>query len=287
MSGFEQTAPRLAARGASHEEASQPASAPANWLYTLAHAETPLRDLALGEEDLRVVVEALRARNVPLPAELAAPPARRARGPLAGARYIWAFSSLRDALQVARLNRRSDYHAYPQPSSLREASLDRLFRRFPLTEFPRASVILFSGTRICLDPLLAADPLPGSLAADLAEALGPTLWERFTLLGLRQGASLARVTPADRWVRLRPRTLEDAWEVAERNLRALAASERAEDTEAPQPELGDMETLAFQALLCAVTGAPIPEPPAAAPLPAQRPRRARRRGAARQAISHR
>lgn len=266
---------RLANPNDQRELATQPSAAPATWSYTLAHAETPLRGLALGEDDLSALVETLRARDMPLPAELVASPARRARGPLAGARYIWAFTSLRDALQVVRLNRRSDYRAYPEPKSLREDSLDRLHRRFPLTEFPRASVILFSGTRVCLDPLLAADPVPGSLAADLAGALSPTLWERFTLLGLSQGASLVRVTAADRWVRMGPRALEDAWATAERTLAAMVAAEEQRDgaDPDPKPELSDIETLAFQALLCAATGAPIPEPAPRAPVPPPASRR--------------
>src|SRR5579859_4247497 len=199
MSALDRNISRFAVPDDRHEQASQPA--PATWWYTLAYAETPLREQALTDDDLRDLVETLRARNLPLPAELASPRARARRasasGPLSGARYIWAFSSLRDALLAARANRRSDYHAYPQPATLREASLDRLYRRFPLDEFPRASVILFSGATVCPDPLLGPDPAPGSLAAELAGVMGPELWDRYTLCGFRQGASLVRVVSSD------------------------------------------------------------------------------------------
>jgi hypothetical protein len=256
MTALNRYASRFTVQDEARESAGQTARAPATWFYTLAHAGTPLRELALSEESLRELVETLRARNLPLPAELAAPGARRnrANGALSGVRYIWAFSSLRDALQAARANRRSDYRAYPQPATLREASLDRLYRRFPLSEFPRTTVILFSGAQVCSDPLLSADPAPGSLVAELANATGPDLWDRFTLCGFRQGASLIRVTPADRWVRMAPRALEDAWAAAERALR-----EQSDERDA-QPELGDQESAAFRALLCALTGATAEEP---------------------------
>jgi hypothetical protein len=282
MSALDRNISRFTIPAEARQRASQPA--PAAWYYTLAHAETPLRERALSEDDLRDLVETLRARTLPLPAELASPraSARRASGsgPLSGARYIWAFSSLRDALQAARANRRSDYHAYPQPATLREASLDRLYRRFPLDEFPRTTVILFSGAPICPDPLLGADPAPGSLAAELADVTGPELWDRYTLCGFRRGASLVRVTPADRWVRMSPRALEDAWAIAERHLYALAAPDADEGDTPPgqRSEPGAMETVAFQALLCALTGA-TPDQPAAAPRMSQAPlaRHARRR----------
>lgn len=251
----------------------RPAQAPLAWSYTLAYAETPLRALALGEDELRAVVETLRAHNLPLPTELAASSARRAQGAPGGARYIWGFASLRDAIQVARAIRRSDYHAYPEPASLREASLDRLYRRFPLAEFPRARVILFTGASVCLDPLLGPDPAPGSLGAELPDALGPAIWERYTALGLRQGVALIRVTPNDRWVRLAPRTLEDAWAAGARALTALAAPADADDdvngserARRPAPASpAALEAAAFQALLCAATGTPLPEPAPSAP----------------------
>ncbi len=285
MSALDRHISRFAVPDEAHErEGRQAARAHATWFYTLAYSETPLRDLALTENDLRDLLETLRARNLPLPAELASPraSARRASAgsPLSGARYIWAFSSLRDALQVARANRRSDYRAYPQPATLREASLDRLYRRFPLSEFPRASVILFSGASVCPDPLLGADPAPGSLAAELADALGPNLWERYTLCGFRQGASLVRSCAADRWVRMAPRTLEDAWDTAGRSLRALPTPTTddgaAPDVDAARAEPGDMETAAFQALLCLLTGAPLAEPAPAAPPRPSRPTRTTR-----------
>jgi len=232
-------------------------------------------------------VETLRARNLPLPAELASPRARarRATGSLSGARYVWAFSSLRDALLAARANRRSDFHAYLQPATLHEASLDRLYRRFPLDEFPRTTVILFSGAPVCPDPLLGPDPVPGSLAAELADAISPASWDRFTLCGFRQGASLIRVTPTDRWVRIAPRALEDAWSAAERHLRTLSTPSAQDDAARPvaheeRLNPGDMETTAFQALLCVLTGA-TPDDSAAAPLRASRapaPRVRRRQG---------
>lgn len=269
MSALDRSISRFTTPGEAHQPASQPAPAAATWYYTLAHAGTPLRDLSLTEDSLRDLVDTLRERNLPLPAELASPRARRARasGPLSGSRYLWAFSSLRDALLAARANRCSDYHAYPQPATLREASLDRLYRRFPLDDFPHTSVILFSGAPVCPDPLLGADPAPGSLAAELTDAMGPDLWGRFTLCGFRRGASLVRVMPTDRWVRMAPRALEDAWAAAERHLHALstlsmdgAATDEPEGA-AERPEPGDMETTAFQALLCVLTGA-TPEEPA-------------------------
>ncbi len=275
MSALDRQVSRFTLPGEVRErDGSEAARAPAAWFYTLAHAETPLRELALTEEDLRDLVETLRARNLPLPAELAASRARRARAsdPFSGARYIWAFPSLRDALLAARANRRSDYHPYPRPATLREASLDRLYRRFPLDEFPRASVILFSGALACADPLLGPDPAPGSLAAELADAIGPDLWERYTLCGFRLGVSLVRVTSSDRWVRMAPRALEDAWAGAERYFDATPAPS-TEDGDAPdkqgaRPDPDEMEAAAFQALLGALTGVasgrPAPAPVAAA-----------------------
>lgn len=266
MSAIDIRATRRTIPDDARDGASQPAHAPDTWWYTLAHAETPLRERALTEDDLRALLELLRARGAPLPAELASPRARarRASDPLSGARFIWAFASLRDALQAARANRRSDYHAYPQPATLREASLDRLYRRFPLDEFPRTSVILFSGALVCPDPLLGADPAPGSLVAELADAITPALWERFTLCGFRQGASLVRVTPADRWVRMAPRALEDAWGAAVRDLRAPPPPGSAAPPPDPQAELDAMETAAFRALLGLLTGAANDEPPPSA-----------------------
>ncbi len=285
MSALDRHISRLATSGEARErEGRQAARAPATWFYTLAYREAPLRDLALTEDDLRDLVETLRARNLPLPAELASPRARSRRasasGPLSGARYIWAFSALRDALQAARANRRSDYHAYPRPASLHEASLDRLYHRFPLSEFPRVSVILFSGASVCPDPLLGADPASGSLAAELVDALAPDLWDRYTLCGFRQGVSLVRSSPTDRWVRMAPRTLEDAWDTAGRYLDALPnPTPDADDAPAggdARVEPGDMEAAAFQALLCLLTGAPIHEPAPAAPPRPSRPSRTTR-----------
>ncbi len=279
MSALDRNISRFAVPDDARERASQPAPAPAAWWYTLAYVETPLREQALTDDDLRDLVETLRARNLPLPAELASPraSARRASAsdPLSGARYIWAFSSLRDALLAARANRRSDYHSYPQPASLREASIDRLYRRFPLDVFPRASVILFSGATVCPDPLLCPDPASGSLAAELAGAMGSELWERYTLCGFRQGASLVRVASSDRWVRMTPRALEDAWAAAERYLRALpapsiSAGATPPDVRDERHEPGDMETAAFQALLCALTGATTNNDLAKAPIRASR-----------------
>jgi hypothetical protein len=223
----------------------------------------------LSGEELSALVETLRARGIPLPAEFASPRARArlTSGPHSGARYIWGFTSLRDALQAARYTRRSDFHAYPEPATLRESSLDRLYRRFPLSEFPRASVILFSGSLVCPDPLLAADPAPGSLVAELADALGSDTWERYTLLGFRQGLSLVRVMPADRWVRLTLGALEDAWAAADRALRALPQPEQPEQPGgAPQPKRvipldpESIDSAAFQALLRILTSGAAGEP---------------------------
>jgi hypothetical protein len=294
MTSVEQSASRFKVKASDErqEETRQPSATPVVWSYTLAYAETPLRDRALSAEALSDLAETLRARGIPLPADFASSRARArlTSGPLSGARYIWGFTTLRDALQAARATRRSDYHAYPEPATLREASLDRLYYRFPLAEFPRASVILFSGAPVCPDPLLGPDPTPGSLAAELADALGPEAWERYTLLGFRQGLSLVRVMPADRWVRLAPRALEESWEAADRALRALPLPEaddggNAENGEAtsparpapPDPE--SMESAAFQALLRILTGvASEPAPaPAYAPMSPRRARIARAR----------
>lgn len=307
MSALERSAPDGARRGGgierddmSHDDgrAGQPVSV--TWSYTLAHAETPLRERALSERDLGELADLLRSRDIPLPAGFASPRARaRLTSVPGGPRYIWGFTALDDALRAARANRRSDYHAYSEPTSLREASLDRLYRRFPLDDFPRATVILFSGAPVCSDPLLGPDPAPGSLAAELATALGPEAWERFTLLGFRQGATLVRVTPGDRWVRLSPRALEDAWDTAGRALTTPlntlesgdAASHAEDDVSGMNPYAGRFappdpkrrESAAFQALLriLASSGetapAPLPTPPARARKPrAPRTRRANR-----------
>lgn len=294
---LERTASRMTAHDEREEATPQPAAAPISWSYTLAYTETPLRERALSAEKLSELAETLRARDIPLPAEFASPRvlARLSSGAQSGARYIWGFTSLRDALQAARYTRRSDFHAYPEPTSLREASLDRLYRRFPLSEFPRASVILFSGAPVCPDPLLGADPAPGSLAFELADALGPEAWERYTLLGFRQGLSLVRVMPADRWVRLSPRALEDAWEAADRALRALPLPEEPETTAEAEPALAttattgtmarpkrqtppdpeSMESAAFQALLRILTSGAASEPEAPRAYPPIPPQRAR------------
>jgi hypothetical protein len=270
--------------------AGQPIATPITWSYTLAYTETPLRERALSGEELSALVETLRTRGIPLPAECASPRARArlTNEPHSGARYIWGFTSIRDALQAARYTRRSDFHAYPDPATLREASLDRLYRRFPLSEFPRASVILFSGSLVCPDPLLTGDPASGSLVAELADALGPDAWERYTLLGFRQGLSLVRVMPADRWVRLTLGTLEDAWAAADRAQRDQPPEQPSGESQPKRVVPLDPESLdsaAFQALLRIVTSsaASTPETPHAYTPHATRPSPSSQRARATQA----
>jgi hypothetical protein len=140
-----------------------------------------------------------------------------------GERYVWAFRRLGDALVALRANHRSDYHAYPQPQSIHEASLDRLYQRFPLADFPRTTVLLFNGMRICDDPRLLADPRADALAALAPVVIAPEDWGRYTFCGFRQGIALVRVSARSRWLRIGARALEDAWAAARSEAEAPAA----------------------------------------------------------------
>ena len=197
----------------------------AEWWYTLAYdtvspAQMAVSATALSEfsasladlgqgasaalitrvaREVRLAEEVCRVRTVYSDAESGAE------------RYIWAFRRLSDALAVARANRRSDYHPYPQPQSLRDASLDRLYQRFPLMEYPRTRVYLFTGIRVCDDPRIGADPPANALVAQLPGLMRSEDWARYTLCGFRQGVSLVRVNAASRWLRIALRPLEDAW----------------------------------------------------------------------------
>ncbi len=139
------------------------------------------------------------------------------------ARYVWAFRRLSDALTAMRANHRSDYHAYPHPQTLREASLDRLYQRFPLTDYPRTTALLFTGARICEDPRLWADPRADTLVSAAPAVVVPEEWERYTVCGFRQGVALVRVSEDSRWLRVGAHALEDAWAAANQEGAALAA----------------------------------------------------------------
>lgn len=200
------------------------------WWYTLAHEETSPARLGVSAAALHEFAETLDARGQETSARLVAQIAREvahaetprradtARRGLSGAsdavdgvRYVWAFRRLGDALTALRANHRSDYHAYPHPQTLQEASLDRLYKRFPLVDFPRTSALLFTGMRICDDPRLWADPRIKLQAPALPMLVAPEEWERYTVCGFRQGVALVRVTASAKWLRIGARTLEDAW----------------------------------------------------------------------------
>ena len=207
------------------------------WWYTLAHETTPPAHLGASAAALSEFAEALAARGQTSSAALVAQITRevaraeatqralsslrrvaQARGDTDEIHYVWAFRLLGDALTALRANHRSDYHAYPQPQTLREASLDRLYQRFPLEEYPRTNALLFTGVGICDDPRLWANPRADALASALPEVIAPDDWDNYTVCGFRQGVSLVRVTSSARWLRVGPRTLEDAWAEARRNL---------------------------------------------------------------------
>lgn len=192
------------------------------WWYTLAHAGTPARGLALPGVALDQLITCLERHGMPVPAPLRDHERLRRRSALSpeGLRYLWAFRRMRDALQVARANHRSDYHAYSLPNTLREDSLNRLYRRFPLDEYPKTTIMLISGAFVCDDPLLGPDPAPHSLAAVAPTAIAPSDWARYTLCGFELGASLLSVLPTDRWLRVTPPALEDAWAAATYQLQA-------------------------------------------------------------------
>lgn len=205
----------------------------ATYWYTLAHATTPAKELALSGAALDDLIACLDARGLSVAASLRAHDQLRQRSALAseGLRYLWAFGRMRDALLAARANHRSDYHAHPYPRTLREASLDRLFRRFPLTDFPQTTLLLVSGSYVCDDPLLGPDPGPFSLAADLSTLITPREWDRYTLCGFERGAALVSALPSDRWLRISMATFEDTWSAATRQLQAQGATPSARAVE--------------------------------------------------------
>ncbi len=201
-----------------------------SWWYTLAHEETSPARLSVSAAALEEFAETLDARGQQASARLVAQIAREVahseaarRGAairrgldevsdaVDGVRYVWAFRRLGDALTALRANHRSDYHAYPQPQTLQEASLDRLYQRFPLVDYPRTTALLFTGMRICDDPRLWADARVNAQASALPALVAPEDWERYTACGFRQGVALVRVTASARWLRIGARALEDAW----------------------------------------------------------------------------
>jgi len=225
------------------------------WWYTLAYDDASPARMAVSAGALGQFSEALAALGKTAPAALIARVMRevtfaeaeqRARASddetgqsiatAGGERYVWAFQRLSDAMAAARVNRRSDFHAYPQPQTLREASLDRLFQRFPLVEYPRTRVYLFTGMEVCDDPRIGADPCANALVAEIPALVAPEDWGRYTVCGFRQGVSLVRVNATSRWLRVGLRTLEAAWAEATGDLpssaddaRLLAAETDARD----------------------------------------------------------
>ena len=195
------------------------------WWYTLAHEESPPARLSITAAALNDFAEALESCGQAAAAARVAKITRevaRGDGGAAGERYVWGFRRLGDALAAIRANHRSDYHAYPQPQSIHEASLDRLYQRFPLTDDPRTTALLFSGSLVCEDPRLWADPRADALAAVAPQVIAPEDWGRYTLCGFRQGVALVRVTTGGRWLRIGARALEDAWADARRDAEAPA-----------------------------------------------------------------
>lgn len=196
------------------------------WWYTLAHEDTPVARLGASSGALGEFAEALAARGHAVPATLVTRITREAQRTdlmgvqSTGERYVWAFRRLDDALAAFRANRRSDYHPYPQPQTLREASLDRLYRRFPLWDYPRTTALLFRGARVCDDPRLWADPRPETLASALPFAIAQEDWDQYTLCGFRRGVTLVRVASTTRWLRVGFRTLEDTWADLVQQMRA-------------------------------------------------------------------
>ena len=195
------------------------------WWYTLAHEETAPGRLPVSAAALDDFAEALVGSGQTAAAARIAKIARevaRGDGGDEGERYVWGFRRLGDALAALHANHRSDYRAYPHPQSIREASLDRLYQRFPLTDYPRTTALLFSGSLVCEDPRLWADPHGDALAALAPEVIAPEDWARYTLCGFRQGVALVRVSMGGRWLRIGARALEDVWADARRDAEAPA-----------------------------------------------------------------
>jgi len=217
------------------------------WWYTLAHEQTPPADLCVTAAAAQDFAEALaaagEATSAALVAQIAREVARGAQGEQrvgGGERYVWAFRWLGDALAALRANHRSDYHAYPQPQTIHEASLDRLYQRFPLTDYPRTTALLFTGMRVCDDPRLWADPCADALVSLAPAVVAPENWGRYTLCGFRQGVALVRVSASSRWLRIDARALEDTWAAARSEAEAAPRSVSA---------LKTVESLACDALL--------------------------------------
>lgn len=233
-------------RAPSGQVAPQTSARPTScWWYTLAHVETPPARLSVTPAALDDFSDALVSCGEVAAAARIAKIARevaRGDGGDQGERYVWGFRRLGDALAALRANHRSDYHAYPHPQSIYEASLDRLYQRFPLTDYPRTTALLFSGSLVCEDPRLWANPRADALAAVAPEVIAPDEWGRYTLCGFRQGLALVRVSANGRWLRIDARALEDTWAQARR------------DAEAPAVQRGvsvlkTAESLAREALL--------------------------------------
>ena len=210
--------------------------------YTLAHEQTMPASVCLDAATLEEFADALASAGQEAPAARVAQIAREVALGALGERYVWAFRRLGDALTALRANHRSDYRAYPRPQSVREASLDRLHRRFPLPEYPRTTALLFMGMRVCDDPRLGADPSAESLASLAPGVIAPEDWVRYTFCGFQQGVALVRVSASSRWLRIGGRALEDAW----------AEAREAADAPHTQRSLSPLktaETLARDALV--------------------------------------
>lgn len=228
--------------------------------YTLAHEQTSPAEVCVGAAALEDFAEALANCGQEASAARMAQIAREVALGSLGERYVWAFRRLGDALTALRANHRSDYHAYPHPQSVREASLDRLWQRFPLPEFPRTTALLFMGMRVCDDPRLLGDPRADALAALAPEVIAPEEWGRYTFCGFRQGVALVRVSANSRWLRIGARALEDAW----------AAARQDAETSHGQPSVSALKTAETLAREMLVRGAPaeaflsLDDPPASA-----------------------
>lgn len=239
---------------ASPVAAPQGRSHPAMRLWmTLAYCDTaPLR-LGATSAELRAFAEALVEREQATQAALVAKIARevahaeavRRNRPggvdMDAERYIWAYGRVDDALTAFHANHRSDYAAYPEPRTPREASLDRLYRRFPLADFPRTNALLFAGVRVCDDPRLQADPAAETLIDLSPTPLTHADWDRYTFCGFRSGLSLVRVLASTRWLRIGLRNLENAWADSLTQVGAVGALDA--------PQLATAQAHAHEALL--------------------------------------